>query len=115
MLIVYVVAGGGAYGDSTNLLKALLDHNITNVCFGALVDPEAVFHLRQYPIGSVVETWVGGKTDPSFGGPPLLLSMTVKVVSDGQYVGNGPMIGGLKRSFGNTVVVTVGENVDILM
>ena len=56
--------GGGAYGDATSLLKALLEAEVTNTCFGGLVDPEAVESLRDKQVGDTVTLAIGGKTDP---------------------------------------------------
>jgi microcystin degradation protein MlrC len=106
--------GGGAYGDATNLLQAMLEAKVNNACFGALIDAEAVRDLGRYPVGSTVSVRLGGKTDPRFGGGPLTLSGTLRLLSDGHYVGDGPMYGGLAKSFGATAVVAV-EGIEILI
>lgn len=99
--------GGGGYGDSTNLLKAMLDAGITDAAFGPMVDNETAVSLRANKAGEKVKVRLGGKTDPRFGGQPLELEATLKLVSDGAYTGDGPMIGGLKHSFGPTAVIEV--------
>ncbi|MGL5362958.1 MAG: M81 family metallopeptidase [Bosea sp. (in: a-proteobacteria)] len=99
--------GGGGYGDSTNLLRTLLDAGITNACFGALIDPEAARTLHSHAIGDTVSIAIGGKTDPHFGGGPLAVTGVLTCLSDGDYVGDGPMIGGLAKSFGPTAVLQV--------
>jgi microcystin degradation protein MlrC len=99
--------GGGGYGDSTNLLKAMLDAGITDAAFGPMVDNETAVALRAHKEGEKVKVRLGGKTDPRFGGEPLDLTATLKLVSDGAYTGDGPMIGGLKHSFGPTAVIEV--------
>lgn len=106
--------GGGGYGDSTNLLRALLGAGISNACFGALIDPEAVQTLQQHPVGSTVSIAIGGKTDARFGGGPLAVSGVLTCLSDGHYVGDGPMIGGLAKSFGPTAVLQV-EGIAVLI
>ena len=70
--------GAGAYGDSTALLKALLDANVTDACFGPMVDGGAVEILHSCEIGASVQFALGGKTDPAFGGGPL--DVDVKII-----------------------------------
>jgi microcystin degradation protein MlrC len=106
--------GGGAYGDSTALLKALLDAGVQNACFGPMVDSETVQLLWQHQIGDQVAIRLGGKTDTRFGGEPLVLQCTLRLLSDGKYTGSGAMIGGLERSWGPTAVISVG-GIDILV
>jgi len=106
--------GGGAYGDSTALLAALLADSVPDACFGPMVDPATVLQLQGCAVGDQVQIELGGKTDPRFGGAPLRLSATLLRLSDGAYVGNGPMIGGLARSWGPTAVVQV-DGIEILV
>jgi microcystin degradation protein MlrC len=106
--------GGGAYGDATNLLRALLDAGVNNACFGALIDPQVVRALSQHAVGSMAAISLGGKIDPRVGGGPLEVTGLLKLLSNGRYTGDGPMIGGLARSFGPTAVLEVG-GIDILI
>ncbi len=100
--------GAGSYGDATNLLRAMLDAEVTDACFGPMVDGETVQQLLHRACGETVEIDLGGKVDPDFGGGPLNLRVELVSVSDGHYVGAGAMIGGLQRSFGPTAVVRIG-------
>lgn len=106
--------GGGAYGDSTALLAALLRAGVQDACFGPMVDPETVRQLQGHQPGEVVLVQLGGKTDPRFGGQPLALRVTLLRLSDGDYVGSGAMIGGLRRSWGPTAVIRV-EGITVLV
>lgn len=107
--------GGGAYGDSTALLQALLDAGVQDACFGPLVDPLAVQQLQQHAPGDAVCIELGGKTDPRFGGPPLKLICTLlSIHADGNYIGSGAMIGGLQRSWGPLAVLQA-DGVEILV
>ena len=106
--------GGGAYGDSTNLLAALLRAKVQNACLGPIIDPEAARQLHGFKPGQQVSLELGGKVDPSLGGGPLSLTGTLMLLSDGDYVGDGPMIGGQKRSWGPTAVLRV-DGIDILV
>ena len=106
--------GGGAYGDATNLLAALLQAGVQDACFGPVVDAQTVQQLQQASIGASVQLHLGGKTDASLGGGPLDLRGTLLLLSDGNYVGDGPMMGGLHRTWGSTAVVRV-NGIDILV
>lgn len=106
--------GSGAYGDATNLLKAMIDADLQNAAFGGLIDPEAAAMLCPGKVGDKVTVLLGGKHDVAFGGPPLKLTGEVVHISDGKLVGDGPIIGGLHYSFGPTAVFRVG-GIDILV
>lgn len=106
--------GGGAYGDATHLLAALLKAGVTDACFGPVVDAATVQQLQSCKVGDNVQVELGGKTDPTFGGGPLHLSGNLKLLSDGAYIGDGPMIGGQKRSWGPSAVLRVA-GVEILV
>ncbi len=106
--------GGGGYGDSTNLLRAMLNAGVTEACFGPIVDGAAVQQLYQHKIGEQVQVQLGGKIDPTYGGGPLDLVVELVSKSDGYYIGGGEMIGGLQRSFGPTVVIRI-EGIEILV
>ncbi|HUT47726.1 MAG TPA: M81 family metallopeptidase [Alphaproteobacteria bacterium] len=106
--------GAGGYGDSTALLGALLAAGVRNACFGPMVDGETVQALHKAKVGEHIRIDLGGKTDAAFGGGPLTLEGELASISDGQFVGNGPILGGLCRSFGPSAVVRV-DGIEILI
>ena len=106
--------GAGGYGDSTNLLRALLDAHVSDACFGPMVDPEVAQQLQAGKIGDQIPVVLGGKTDPDFGGGPINLDAKLVAISNGDYIGDGPMMGRLRGTFGPTVVVRV-DGIDILV
>ena len=106
--------GAGGYGDSTELLRALLEAGVTNACFGPIVDGEAAQELHAAVVGERVHISLGGKTDPRFGGGPLALEGELVSVSDGRFTGDGPMIHGLMGCFGPSAVLRVG-GIEILV
>lgn len=106
--------GGGGYGDSTNLLAALLAAGIADAAFGPMVDPELALALHERKIGEQVAVKLGGKTDPRFGGAPLDVTGELLLISDGSYTGDGPMVGGLRLSFGPSAVIRV-DGIEILV
>jgi microcystin degradation protein MlrC len=61
--------GGGAAGDSTYILAALLDRRVSGACLGTLWDPMAVQIAFNAGIGARVAMRLGGKTGPLSGAP----------------------------------------------
>ncbi|MDG5467895.1 M81 family metallopeptidase [Deltaproteobacteria bacterium IMCC39524] len=106
--------GAGGYGDSTELLRALLDAGVNNACFAPMVDGEVVQDLQTAVVGKPVQLMLGGKTDPDFGGGPLAVEAELVSLSDGLFTGDGPMIHGLHGSFGPSAVIRVG-GIEILV
>jgi len=106
--------GGGGYGDATGLLKGMIAADLGGACFGPMVDPEVAAELRKGQPGATVSVRLGGKVDPEIGGGPLELTGTLVSVSDGDYVGDGPMMGGLSASWGPCAVLRVGD-IEILV
>ncbi len=106
--------GAGGYGDSTELLRELLNAGVTNACFAPMVDGEAVQTLRTSVVGESVLIMLGGKTDPDFGGGPLAVEAELVSLSNGHFSGDGPMIHGLHGSFGPSAVIRVG-GIEILV
>ncbi len=106
--------GAGGYGDSTALLHALLDAGVSNTCFAPMVDGAAVQALQTAVVGQQVKITLGGRTDPDFGGGPLALEAELVSLSDGHFIGDGPMIHGLPGSFGPSAVIRV-DNIEILV
>lgn len=106
--------GGGGYGDATRLLAAMIEADLDDACFGPIVDPEVAAELQGAAPGATVSVRLGGKVDPEIGGGPLQLTGTLLRVSDGDYVGDGPMMGGLRASWGPCAVLRVG-GIEILV
>ncbi|MBM3549439.1 MAG: M81 family metallopeptidase [Alphaproteobacteria bacterium] len=99
--------GGGAYGDSTSILKALLDAGVKNAALAAMYDPESARKARAAGVGATVRLTLGGKHDPDFGGGPLEVEAKVTALSDGAFVYKGPYGTGTRGSFGESAAVEV--------
>jgi microcystin degradation protein MlrC len=106
--------GAGSYGDSTALLKGLLDAGVKGAVLAPMVDAEAAAQLHRHRQGETVTLAVGGKGAPDFGGGPLTVTGTIRRLSDGAYVGDGPIQGGLAHSFGPTAVIDV-DGIEVLV
>ncbi len=99
--------GSGAYGDSTFLLKGLLDAGLENAAFGTICDREAAAALIEAGEGATATVMLGGKVDPLFG-PPINVTGTVERITDGTYVAQGPRWKGVTHRLGPTAVLRVG-------
>jgi microcystin degradation protein MlrC len=75
--------GGGAPGDGTHLLRAMLDAKLTNACFGFVVDAEVAAQAHRAGVGSTIDASLGGKYD-ALHGEPLALNVYVKALHDGR-------------------------------
>lgn len=106
--------GSGAYGDATNLLRVMLEAGLTDAVFAPMIDPEAAETLHRHTEGDEVTLALGGKNDPAFGGGPLTLTGRIMCLSNGAYRGDGPMLGGLDRTWGRMAVFRV-SGIDILV
>ena len=98
--------GGGAGGDTTEILRELLRVRATETTVACICDPEAAAACVAAGGGAGVTLPVGGKIDPAHGAP-LLLSGRVRTVSDGRFVYKGPMLRGLAGNVGPTAVLEV--------
>lgn len=80
--------GGGATGDSTFLLRALLERGITNAAIAMIWDPIAVSMAMDAGNGGELDLRIGGKIGP-MSGDPVDLHVTVTGVKANavQYVG----------------------------
>jgi len=71
--------GGGAPGDSTFVLRGLLERNARNVALGPLWDPVAVTIAFEAGLGATLPMRVGGKVGPT-SGPPVDATWTVSAL-----------------------------------
>ncbi|WP_439499081.1 M81 family metallopeptidase [Bosea sp. (in: a-proteobacteria)] len=106
--------GSGAYGDATNLLRAVLAAGLQNVGFHAIRDAEAVLQAQAAGVGNDVTLELGGKVDPTVGGGPLEITGCVVAITDGHFIAYGPMGGGAWRNYGLSALIRV-EGVEIIV
>jgi microcystin degradation protein MlrC len=100
--------GGGAYGDATAMLSALLRCGLPKIVFAGLMDPESVRGAHAAGVGAELTLPLGGHTDAKFGGGPVRLDVEVLALSDGDYVNDGPYAKGLPGRFGPTALLRAG-------
>lgn len=75
---------GGAEGDSTVLLQALLESPVPGACLLLVTDPEAVARCVAAGVGAELTLDVGGKLTPAFF-RPVRVSGRVRTLSDGRF------------------------------
>lgn len=73
--------GGGAPGDSTFILRRLVDRAVANVVFGAVWDLGAVHICKNAGVGATLDLRVGGKCGPT-SGLPVDVRVVVRAVVD---------------------------------
>ncbi len=100
--------GGGGSGDTTVLLRALLDAGAEDVGFALIVDPEAVAACVAAGPGSGVRLSLGGKIAEAHGGP-IDCEGVVRALTDGRFVNKGPMGTGVTTTLGRTARVQIGS------
>ena len=106
--------GSGHYGDSTNVLRAMIDNNLPNSLFYAIYDAEAVTEGVKIGVGNVGIITLGGKTDPTIGGKSLQLEGKVITLTDGSFPSYGPILGGAWQHLGTSMLFRV-KNVDVIL
>ena len=108
--------GGGAPGDATHVLRALIEAAPSRACFGFIFDPDVARQAHAAGAGSTIEVSLGGKHD-DIHGSPLDLSVYVKATSDGRFIYSSPMLAGLAANYGPMARLQVGgrDGLDILV
>ncbi len=100
--------GSGHYGDSTDLLRAMIAADLQNTAFYAIFDPAAVQGAIAIGVGRTGSLTLGGKHDTAAGGGPLTVEAQVVTLSDGRFQTFGPMGGGVWRDYGPSALIRVG-------
>lgn len=108
--------GGGAAGDSTEVLRTFVELDLPDALVLYLVDPDVARLAHAAGVGARLHVELGGKSDP-IQGPPVPLDVEVVALSDGRFRYDGPMYAGVNGELGpsawlrhrgvNVVVVSV--------
>lgn len=102
-------AGGGAPGDSTFILRRIIERGIEDVATCLYWDPIAVRMCREAGEGATLALRIGGKVGPA-SGDPLDLTVNVRRITSGVTQRFGPTPLGI----GDAVWVTAG-GIDIVL
>ena len=97
--------GAGSSGDSTGILAALLKHNIPAL-LGMFWAPEAARLCHKAGVGAQVQLTLGG-TFPEQNGPEIVVTGSVKHLSEGRFICAGPMLAGISANLGKMAAVTL--------
>ena len=99
----------GAPGDSTYVLRALMDAGIRNIAVGAMVDAQAVQFACEAGVGAELTMRIGGKAC-ALSGDPLDLDVVVKAIKTDakQTTSAGPI------PMGTTAALSAGD-IDIVL
>ncbi|MDO8413731.1 MAG: M81 family metallopeptidase [Gallionellaceae bacterium] len=84
--------GGGAAGNTTDILRELLHQGAPDACIGLLCDPAAAAAAHAAGVGATVEL--------ALGLPPVMGRYTVEALGHGQFTGTGPFYLGCRMSLG---------------
>jgi microcystin degradation protein MlrC len=99
--------GGGAAGDSTEVLRAFLDRKLQDAVLLYLVDPAAALQARELGVGKTGHFTLGGRSHP-LQGPPVEADAQVLAVSHGEFQYDGPMYAGLTGNMGPSAWLRIG-------
>jgi microcystin degradation protein MlrC len=102
-------AGGGAPGDSTFILRRLLERGVTNVASGYYWDPVAVRFCEDAGLGATFELRVAGKTGRTSGNPVDLM-VTVRGIAPNVIQHFGPSA----QNIGTAVWVSA-QGIDLVL
>lgn len=105
--------GGGTPGDGTYLLRAMLEADLQDACFGFIYDPEVAALAHEKGVGATIELQLGGKTD-NLHGEPIAFTAYVKALTDGKFITSSPMGQGSPINLGKSVRLQA-NGVDILV
>ncbi len=99
--------GCGGSGDTTGLLKALVEGNAQGAVLGVMADPEAAAMAHDAGEGAEVTLALGGKSGPE-GVEPFDGTFRVAKLGDGKFTCTGPCIRGRTVDIGPTALLVVG-------
>ena len=105
--------GGGAPGDGTHLLRAMLESNLSDASFGFVADPETAAQAHAAGVGQTIAVRLGGKTD-DLHGAPIETDAYVKCLTDGRFALQTPMGRGMPVDLGPCARLVVG-GVDVIV
>ncbi len=99
--------GGGAPGDSTEVLRTMLELRLRDAVLLYMVDLEVVAAAHAAGVGRRIAVRLGGKSHP-VQGPPVELELEIVALSDGKFAYDGPMYAGLTGNMGRSAWLRTG-------
>ncbi|GMQ76576.1 MAG: M81 family metallopeptidase [Gammaproteobacteria bacterium] len=99
--------GGGGTGDTTGLLRALVEGGATGAVLGLLVDPDAATAAHAAGVGAQLSLQLGGKSAAA-DQAPYAGRYKVLALGDGCFTATGPMWLGSRMRLGPMALLEVG-------
>ena len=99
--------GGGGTGDTTEVLRELVRRGAGGAV-ACVWDPETARQAAQAGVGGTAAFRIGGKVAPEAFGAPVEVRGRVAHLSDGEFVGTGPVVRGRKVRCGQTACIDAG-------
>jgi microcystin degradation protein MlrC len=96
--------GAGGNGDTTGLLRALIQQNAQEAVLGMLIDPASAKKAHEAGLGSTVVFSLGGRSGIP-GDAPLRGEFTVERLGDGRFTCTGPMFKGFRMTLGEMALL----------
>ena len=96
--------GAGGNGDTTGLLRSLIDQNAQDAVLGMLIDGSSAQRAHEAGQGSTLVFNLGGKSRIP-GDAPLAGEFTVERLGDGKFTCTGPMFKGFRMTLGNMALL----------
>jgi microcystin degradation protein MlrC len=103
--------GGGAAGDSTFVLRALIECKAQDVALGMIWDPQAVQIAIDAGVGALIPLRIGGKIGKASGDPVDVLAQVTAVRHDARQHGLG---GSFSEALGSAVALRV-DGIEIVL
>jgi microcystin degradation protein MlrC len=96
--------GAGGNGDTTGLLRSLIDQHAQDAVLGMLIDGSSAQRAHEAGQGSSVVFNLGGKSRIP-GDAPLAGEFTVERLGDGKFTCTGPMFKGFRMTLGSMALL----------
>jgi microcystin degradation protein MlrC len=103
-------AGGGAPGDNTALLRAMLERRTDQAALGAIWDPIAALACADAGVGATLRLRLGGKCGPASGDPLDVTAVVHGIAEDFRQSG----LGTSKTRMGLTVWLRI-DGIDVVV
>jgi microcystin degradation protein MlrC len=91
--------GAGGNGDTTGLLRTLIEQNARDAVLGLLIDPASALRAHEAGQGNNAVFSLGGLSNIP-GDAPLTGEFTVERLADGRFTCTGPMFKGFRMTLG---------------
>jgi len=96
--------GAGGNGDTTGLLKSLIQQQAQDAVLGLLIDGAAAARAHEVGLGFTSVFELGGRSNIP-GDSPVAGEFTVESLGDGKFTCTGPMFKGFRMQLGNMALL----------